>query len=296
MVASSSPPDAALPVSPLTARKTWRTVEPLHGMVYFAPEVSQAYARLGIGQEAGYFASRAAPMGAVSADTVIAAFYSFSPRLVRAAIPAAWVASSPAVIIEARLAAADAALRRLLGDAVDSSEMARAAELAKLAAVRATERIAGRPLFAGHAGLPWPDSPHLVLWHAQTLLREFRGDGHIAALLLADIGPMEALVMHVASGEMPPGFLQGTRGWSDAEWATGVEQVTEREWVEGSAAAGDGLALTGTGRTVRQGVEDHTDRLAVFPYEAIGEDGCDELRSLARPFSHTVVATGGFRT
>ena len=77
-------------MSPLTARKTWRTVEPLHGMIYFAPEAAESYARLGLRSEAGYFASRSAAMGAVGADTVIATFYNFSPALVRAAIPSAW--------------------------------------------------------------------------------------------------------------------------------------------------------------------------------------------------------------
>jgi hypothetical protein len=33
----------------------------------------------------------------------------------------------------------------------------------------------------------------------------------------------------------------------------------------------------------RQSVEDRTDELAVYPYQAIGEDGCDRLRELARP-------------
>jgi hypothetical protein len=167
----------SMSVSPLTARKTWRTVEPLHGMIYFAPESGQSYARLGLEGTSGYFASRSAAMGAVGAETVIATFYNFNPDLVRAAIPSAWAASSPAAILEARLEAADAALRRMLGDAVTSEEMGRAAGLARRAAERAGERYEGRPLFAAHAGLPWPEQPHLVLWHAQTLLREFRGDG-----------------------------------------------------------------------------------------------------------------------
>ena len=203
------------PVSPLTARKTWRTVEPLHGMIYFAPEAARSYTHLGLAPEAGYFASRSAAMGAVGADTVIATFYNFNPALVRAAIPEAWRVSSPAAVLGARVEAADAALRRMLGDAVGLPEMGRAADLARRAAERAALRYEGRPLFAAHAGLPWPDAPHLVLWHAQTLLREFRGDGHITALVGADLDPVEALVMHLASGEVPGTFLRDSRGWPD---------------------------------------------------------------------------------
>jgi hypothetical protein len=277
-------------VSPLTARKTWRSVEPIHGMVYFVPEATQAYATLGVRDAGGYFASRAAPMGAVAAQTVIATFYNFRPQLVRSFIPAAWEAAPPSAWLAARLSAADSGLRRILGAAVDSPEVARAAELARAAAERAAERVTGRPLFAGHAGLPWPDQPHLALWHAQACLREFRGDGHLAGLLLAEIGPVEALIVHVASGEMPIGLLTSTRGWSDDEWEAGVERVRGRGWLD----AGGALTLSAAGLAVRQRVEDETDRLAVFPYEAIGEDGCAELRALARPFSRAIVAGGDF--
>jgi hypothetical protein len=267
-------------------------------MIYFAPEASESYARLGIRQEAGYFASRAAPMGAVGAETVIATFYNFSPRLVRTAVTDVWATAAPADVLEARLEAADASLRRMLGDAVDSPEMKRAAELARSAAERATEQCAGRPLFAGHAGLSWPEAPHQVVWHAQTLLREFRGDGHIAALVINDLDPVEALVMHVASGDVPSGFLRATRGWSDAEWDAGVERLRQRGWVEDPDRdrAGDStdLALSGTGAAVRQEIEDATDRMAVFPYEALGEEACAELRALARPFSRAVVDAAGF--
>jgi hypothetical protein len=282
-----------MPVSPLTARKTWRTVEPIHGMVYFAPEAPASYAKLGIREESGYFMSRSAPMGAVRDSTVIATFYNFRPALVRSAMAGAWESATPEQVLAARLEAADTALRRMLGDAVGSSEMERAATLARAAAVRAGERCGGRPLFAGHAALDWPTEPHTVLWHAQTLLREFRGDGHIAALLMYDLDPVEALVMHAASGEVPVGVLRSTRGWADAEWDDGVTRLRGRGWVEPATQDG-GLALSTDGHSVRQRIEDVTDRRAVFPYQALGEEGCTELRTLARPFSRAVVDAAGY--
>jgi len=288
-------PNPSETMSPLIARKTWRTVEPLHGMIYFAAESSTSYARLGLKPEAGYFASRSAAMGAVGADTVIATFYNFCPALVRSAIPSAWSAASPATVLQARQSAADAALQRMLGEATRSPEMERAASLARRAAESASGRYEGRALFAAHAGLPWPEQPHLVVWHAQTLLREFRGDGHIMALVDHDLDPVEALVIHEASGELPETFLRDTRGWPDAAWDAGEERLRQRGLVQevGASDGGSATRLTERGTALRQSIEDATDRLAMVPYRTLGEEGCAELRTLARPFSRAVVEAAG---
>ena len=278
-------------VGPVVARKTWRTLEPIHGLIYFAPEAAERYAALGIDARAGYFASRAAAMGPVPAEVVIATFFNFNPDLVRAGIPKAWEAASTDKILQARLDAADAALRRILGEAIGTAEMKRAATLARTAAQAATDHLDGRPLFAGHARLEWPDEPHLVLWHAQTLLREYRGDGHVAALTIAGLSGIEALVVHAATGEVAAPVLQVTRAWSDEQWARGVDVVRARGWL----TDGDELALSDAGAAHRQEVEDATDRLAVDAYAALGDDGCAELRALARPLSKAVVDSRTFK-
>ena len=266
----------------LRARKTWRTLEPLHGMIYFVPEAADAYARLGITGRAGYFASRAAPMGAVSADVVVSTFFNFNPELVHAAIPGAWEQATPAQLVVARLEAVDAAFRRILGDAIVSSpDMARAAALARTAAEEAAGRVEGRPLAAGHADLAWPDAPHLVLWHAQSILREFRGDGHIAQLVVHGLSGLESLVTHAASGEVPDHVLRATRAWSDAEWDRAVSELRARGWLE----QGETLRFTPWGDAQRRAIEDGTDDLAAAPYAVLGDDDCAELRTLARPWS-----------
>ena len=197
-----------------SARKTWRTLEPLHGMVYFVPEAAEAYARLGITGRAGYFASRAAPMGAVTADVVVSTFFNFNPELVHAAIPAVWEVATPVALVAARFRAVDAALRRLLGDEVVSSdEMRRAAELARLAAEEAAGRVEGRPLAAAHIRCRVARPRRTcVLWHAQSILREYRGDGHIAQLVVRGLSGLEALVTHAAAGDVPEHVLRSTRG------------------------------------------------------------------------------------
>ncbi|MEW1837204.1 hypothetical protein AB0392_04525 [Nonomuraea angiospora] len=265
-------------------RRTWRTLEPLHGMIYFSPEASAAYESLGLSGRMGYFASRAAALGPVPAEAVIATFYNFNPDLVRQAIPAAWRIASPADILAARLESADATLRRVLGDAVDSPEMSRAAALARRAAESVAGELSGRPLYAAHAALPWPEAPHLVLWHAQTLLREHRGDGHLAALLAAGLSGIEALVTHAATGAVTAEVLRGTRGWPEADWAAAVRRLEERGWLV------EGGSLTEEGRRRREEIEEATDRMGMAPYTALGAAGCEELRSLARPWSKTVVA------
>jgi hypothetical protein len=117
-------------VDPVTARKTWRTLEPLHGLIYFAPEATEEYAAIGLVPEVrGYFASRAAPMGSVPAEVVIATFFNFRPGFVHREIPRAWSLASPDTIVDARFRAASRALRSVLGAAADGPEVSEAAAL-----------------------------------------------------------------------------------------------------------------------------------------------------------------------
>ena len=270
----------------LRARKTWRTLEPLHGMIYFVPEATEAYARLGITGRAGYFASRAAPMGAVTADVVVSTFFNFNPELVHAAIPGSWEIATPMQLIAARFAAADTSLRRLLGDAVvESEEMGRAASLARSAAEAASSAgMEGRPLAAAHAEVAWPEEPHLQLWHAQSILREFRGDGHVALLVVHGLSGIEALVTHAAAGDVPAHVLRATRAWSDGHWQDAVGALRDRGWLD----TGDELRFTEWGDAQRREIEDGTDALAAAPYVALGDDRCAELRTLARPWSRVL--------
>ncbi|MFI5820400.1 hypothetical protein ACIA8I_14945 [Streptomyces rishiriensis] len=266
------------------ARETWRTLEPYHGAVYFSPEAAAQYDELGVDARTGYFASRSAALGAASADLVIATFYNFNPQLVRRAIPAAWEVATPQRFAAARLTGIDATLRRILGAEVSSPEMARAAELARTAAEVTVGHPQGRPLFAAHAALPWPSAPHLVLWHAQTLLREFRGDGHVGALLTAGLSGIESLVTHAAAGDVDAEVLRGSRAWTPHQWGEAVQNLRERGWLDD----GPHLALSEDGARRRAEIEHTTDRLAALPYLTLGPTSCAELSSLVRPFSLAV--------
>jgi hypothetical protein len=272
-------------VTPALAREAWRLAEPLHAMIYFAPEVRERFAALGVPPVADYFASRGAVFGPVGPGPVVATFYNFHPGLVARALPAAWQIVTPATALAARLDAADAALTRGLGDAVNSPEAAEAAELARRAAESAGAYAAGRPLFAAHAELAWPDAPHLVLWHAQTLLREFRGDAHVAALLVAGVSGLEAIILHAASGQANGSFLRATRGYTKEQWADETAALQQRGLL-------DGEELSDQGRALREGIEADTDRLAAPAYRVLGIEGTTRLAELARPLSRTLVKAG----
>ena len=270
------------------ARKTWRTLEPVHGAIYFVPEAREEYAALGIDDRMrGYFASRAAPMGPVPASVVIATFFNFDPELVRTSMDGVWSAMTPDAILAARLRAADRMLRRFAPEAIESPEMVEAADLARAAALLASERPEGRPLFAGHVSLPWPDEPHLVLWHAQTLLREFRGDGHVAALTVEGLNGCEALVTHAAAGDVSADILRATRQRSGDDWLAAEERLRSIGWLDPD------LAFTDLGRERRAWIEQRTDELAATPSDAIGVEGCARLRELVRPVSVAVSAAFG---
>ncbi|MFI6777272.1 hypothetical protein [Nocardia sp. NPDC050412] len=275
-------------MSPHSAHLTFRALEPIHGMIYFTPHGPEAYRELGITDpRMMYFASRSAAFGPVPASVTIATFFNFNPVAVRAVIPAAWEIAAPTEIFRARMHAVDRSLRQAWGDDITSPEVSAAAELARRAAERACERPQGRALFAAHAALPWPEEPHLVLWHAQTLLREYRGDGHVALLLTAGLDGIEALITHSATGEISPEVLRASRSWSEQDWADGVRRLRARGWL-----ADDGVVLSEHGSQRRGAIESQTDELSVYPYEAIGEAGCARLRALASPLAIRVLEGG----
>ncbi|MFF8608792.1 hypothetical protein ACF06X_22935 [Streptomyces sp. NPDC015346] len=281
-------------VEPGRVRQMWHLLEPLHALLYYAPEAFEEAAALGHGVEErwpGYFAWRAAPLGPAGAERVASAFYSFSPSMVARYVPAVWHTASPADVLAARLRAVDRAYREVLGaTTVEGPELAEAATLARRAAEAAV--TAGRPLAAANAELPWADAPHLVLWQAATLLREHRGDGHVAALLTAGLDPVEALVSFAAVGAASEKTFE-SRGWSAAEWSAARDRltargllaaeaggVTEGGAVSEAAAVSEAGAVTEAGRALRAEVELRTDLLAAGPWAALGPEDTTRLAEL----------------
>ncbi|MFI8182614.1 hypothetical protein ACIF70_19160 [Actinacidiphila glaucinigra] len=274
---------------PRAGRRCHNALNPLHSVVYFSSEYDRELTALGLERGAmAYFAGRAAPLGAVAAGTVTATFYNFNHAIIAPVIPRAWGIAPPEAVVETRLRVADAVLTRLLGpEVIASADLADAARLALRAAEACTREA--RPLYAANADLPVPEQPHLALWHAATLLREHRGDGHLAALAAAGLNGLEALVTHTATGKgFTPGFVQRSRGWSAQDWAAAQDGLRERGLLD---AAGD---LTDPGVELRREIEGVTDRLDRAPYEHLGATAVDRLTTLAGALTHRVLGNGGF--
>ena len=176
-------------VDPRQARLLWHLVEPVHAVTYFAPQARAAAEALGLrGFWAGYVVLRSAPLGVVPPAVVTAAFHGFAPRRVEKVLPAAWDVVAPAAALDARASSAAAALRQVCGQAgVDEAHLVRAADA--LGAAAAAADVAGRVLAAANAALPPRHDPVERLWQATTVLREHRGDGHVAALVTAGVSP-----------------------------------------------------------------------------------------------------------
>ena len=272
------------------ARRMWLVTEPLHAVTYFAPESFAAWEAVGLpGFWRGYFATRAAPMGAVGADVVIATFFNFAPEMVRRAVPGVWTLVDPTTALEARASGAAAALRSILGDAADPVVLGEAA--ATLRHALAACAPAGRALFAANAALTWPEDPVEALWHGVTCLREHRGDGHSAALVRESIDGCEAHVLASArsAGDAGRTTRQGARGWSDEAWDAAVARLSERGLVD--AAGG----VTDLGASLHDEIERATDASALAPWASLGDGGVRDLERLLRPLAERVVTSGVVR-
>jgi hypothetical protein len=267
-----------------------RAVEPIHSHVYFAPELDEQLGSLGLkpGRQV-YFASRSAPMGAVGAGVVTATFCNFSPSLVARHIPAAWSIASPDQVVATRWEVARSSLTRLLGgpEAVAAPEIAELAGLLREACTVLSPEA--RPLYAAHADLPWPEEPLLQLWHGASLLREYRGDGHLAALLDADLTGLEALITHTATGR---GFTEEAarelRGWSDEEWEDARAALTDRGLLDASGR------LTDEGVELRETIEAETDLLSADPFLHLGPERSDRVVELGKGLVRRIVGAGAY--
>ncbi|OBA83547.1 hypothetical protein A9W99_07660 [Mycobacterium sp. 1164966.3] len=268
---------------PGLARRFFDRFEPVHAVTYFAPEARAALDALGYrGFWMGYFAARSAPLGMVPTEVVTAIFYNFAPQRVAKALPAAWQIADPEAALRARDDSAVATLRRYGLEADENVRVA--AELAGRAARGAP--LDARPLFAANLALPWPEDPLAALWHATTLLREHRGDAHVAVLTAAGISGRESNVLHAAAGKVPRDYIARTRDYDETEWRHHEQRLMERGLLT------DDGSLTPSGRELKDEIEARTDLLALSALQALGDDEVEALFQALTPITRAVVAGG----
>ena len=264
----------------------FQLVEPVAVVTYMAEEPTRAVMALGpLTVWDAYFAGRAAPLGReVPAEVVHTLFYNFADGEVARHIHRVWDLVTPEAATEARQQGSVAALRRILGDLADAPGVARAADLLTKAGTSA--RTEGRALYAAVRTLRLPTEPVARLWHGANLLREHRGDGHVAALLAAGIGGTEAHVLHALSEGQPAKEFGRVSHLPEAQLAEVVDGMRARGLV-----GADGW-LTAAGRQTKERVEALTDELAAPAYEILGPDEMDRLVDDLEPLASKLNAAG----
>jgi len=265
--------------------RMFELVEPI-ATVTFSEVATEAFLALGMRNYwDGYFAGRAAPLGLAPAEVVHAVFYNFADGEVARHIPWVWGKTSPEEAIAVRERGSVAALRHRIRELADSPALVRVADLATRAALSAPTE--GRALYAGLRALDVPEEPVARLWHAATLLREHRGDGHNAALLAHGIGGTEAHVLMAVSLGMKAHEFSRIHHLPKAQLATVIDRLRGRGLVD--AAGG----FTDTGRETKQRIEALTDELAAPAYDVLTTDELDELAAGLEPIAAAAQAVDG---
>lgn len=268
------------------ARRLFQLVEPVAVVTYMANEPTEAVMALGAGNMwDAYFAGRAAPLGRDAPPEVVhALFYNFAGGEVARHIPRVWDRVTPEAANAAREQGSVAALRRILGDLADGPAVPRAADI--LVKAGSSARIEGRALYAAVRTLPVPAEPLARLWHGANLLREHRGDGHVAALVSMGIGGTECHVLHALSDGMPAAQFGRVGHLPEGQLAAVVDAMRTRGLV-----GTDGW-LTAAGRQVKERVEALTDELAAPAYDVLEPDELNQLIEDLEPLAAVLVAAG----
>jgi hypothetical protein len=235
-------------------RQFWQGIEVIHDVVYFGDDIRERFDAIGLkGWWMSYFAQRSAALGTPDANTVTALFHGFAPRLVERALPDAWSLADRDEILAARLKLAVDHLTPAIDPAALETDVARLAK--DLEAIVDGLDFAGRALAAAHANLPRPNDPLERLWWTATVLREYRGDSHVAILVAAGLDGAAANALAVADGRAPA-RQQQARGWNDEEWTAAYEHLRRRAWCNEFGE------ITEAGKAARAQIEDATDRVS----------------------------------
>lgn len=250
---------------------------------------------LGVQRDAQYLAQRAAPLGRASAELVTATFYSFAPAYVAAHVPACWELASPEEIHAARVRAAEKIVEKLVAGPGGSELLESIPHIRRtLAPVFEASDVCGKPLYAAHVSVrktAGDDVSELAqLWWDITLLREFRGDAHVAALVATGLGSLESIVLDSATGKsFAPYYMRKMRGWTSEEWIEVAEKLAMAGFL---TSADDGATLTEEGAELRAHVEALTDMGVANTWDVLSDEHVSDLQGLATLWATAVAQSG----
>ena len=264
-------------------RALWTLFEPIHAVTYFSPEARDSFAGIGLNRYwDGYFAGRAAPLGAVNAAPVVAIFSGFAPFLAERALPAVWSTASVDRVLEARSLGAATTLRNLVSD---GRSITAAADLLAEAAARAD--TVGRPLAAANSALPVESDPYRRLWQAASTLREHRGDGHVIALVEEGIAGLSAIVLRSAV-DIDATAMKKARGWTEEQWAAEADELASRGLLTDRGL----ISEPGTAALAR--AENLTNRLALGPWRGLTDGEIKDVARALEPIARACAAVFPF--
>jgi hypothetical protein len=231
--------------------------------------------------------TRSAAMRSSNPAVVWSVFFNPEPSAIYRLIPSSFDTVSFEAVLAAQSEALDEPLMKAatLMAAEDLAELAR---LCRIVTEQACRQCEGRPLFAGLASMPVPDQDHLMIWHAARLLREHRGDGHVAALVVEGLGRIDALVVHAA---LMPSFgddLRRSRRWSVDDWSASMDSLRRRGWITDDETP----TFTPEGRARREWIEQRTDELAAVAFDPIGNNGIERLTTLGDEYTSALESAG----
>lgn len=258
-------PEAVLNGGP--ARRLRDACEPVAMHAVWNRRTNERLGALGLDFLASYVGGRAASLGSPHGAVVAAAFAWFEPGLVAAMHDAASVEMPADQLVLVR----DEATAESLREVLEGEDVTAVADLLADAAQPADGT--GRPFFSGLRARGRPADPVQRLWWACDLVREHRGDSHVAAANVAGLGPVEMNILTELWIGMPLRSYTATRGWSPEAMESAVDGLRARGWI-------DGDALTDAGRAARVDVEARTDAQEQSIVDAIGDrldDVCAQL-------------------
>jgi len=262
----------------------WTRFEPVHAVAYFAPHTREAFERAGVrGFWRTYLAGRAAPLGRTGPGPVHAAFQGFSHEMVARAVPSVWDLIEPEEAWHTRTEACATSVAQSC-DGIGSDELVRAADVLRRVAL-ALDPV-GRPFFAAHLDLSWPNDVHAGVWHACTLLREHRGDGYVAACVVHDVTALDLMLIAEHTGTVPAGHAADNRGWPPDAIDAAAESLRSRGLLDGDGTpTTDAIAL-------RALIESTTDRLATRPWDELDTAELDTVAGVLDTVSRNVADRG----